>query len=91
MPWHGACSRPATARSSPDLSHLDSGNRALAEETHRLLELERHDRRELKHLRKNLRPFTNASLWEVIVDLMLLDTEKHIRILELVAKNSEQP
>lgn len=73
----------------PDLSHLDSGNPELARETGRLLELERRDQHELKHLRRHLRPFANASIWELVVDLMLLDTKKHIRILELVARNSE--
>jgi hypothetical protein len=42
----------------------------------------------LKHLRKRLRSFKNASLWTLLADLILLDTEKHIRILELVAKNT---
>jgi hypothetical protein len=30
----------------------------------------------------------SVSLWTLVADLMLLDTEKHIRILELVAKNT---
>ena len=71
----------------PDLSRLDAGNEALAEETRCLLDMERKDRVELRRLRKRLRPFTNASLWRLIIDLMALDTEKHIRILELVARN----
>jgi hypothetical protein len=74
----------------PDLSHGDAGNQALAEETRRLLDLERSDRVELRRLRRRLRPFTNASLWRLIIDLMVLDTEKHIQILELVARNCRE-
>ncbi|MDR3650118.1 MAG: hypothetical protein P4L20_13575 [Acidimicrobiales bacterium] len=73
----------------PDMTHKDAGNPALAEETQRLIQAEEHDHVELKRLRKRLRTFKNTSLWELIVDLMLLDTEKHIRILRLVAKNTE--
>jgi len=73
----------------PDMTHKDASNRALAEETQRLILAEEYDHVELKRLRKRLRTFKNTSLWELIVDLMLLDTEKHIRILRLVAKNTE--
>ena len=73
----------------PDMTHKDAGNRALAEETQRLIQAEESDHVELKRLRKRLRSFKNTSLWELIVDLMLLDTEKHLRILRLVAKNTE--
>ena len=73
----------------PDLTHGDAGNEALAEETQLLILAEKHDHVELKRLRKRLRSFRNVSLWTLVADLMLLDTEKHIRILELVAKNIE--
>ena len=74
----------------PDLSHLDAGNEALADETQRLLDAERKDRVELRRLRKRLRQFTNASFWKLIIDLMVLDTDKHIQILELVARNCRE-
>ncbi len=73
----------------PDLTHGDAGNEALAKETEQLILAEKRDRVELKYLRQRLRSFKNVSLWTLVADLMLLDTEKHIRILELVAKNSE--
>ena len=75
----------------PDMTHKDAGNAALAEETTGLLRAEERDRAELKRLRKRLRPFRNIALWELVVDLMILDTEKHIHILQLVAKNTEIP
>ena len=65
------------------------GKAALAEETQSLIRAEKWDRLELKQLRKRLRPLRNTTLWELVVDLMLLDTEKHIRILKLVAMNAE--
>ncbi len=73
----------------PDGTHLDAGKAALAEETQGLIRAEKWDRLELKQLRKSLRPLRNTTLWELVVDLMLLDTEKHIRILKLVAMNAE--
>ena len=73
----------------PDMTHGDAGNAALAEETQSLLHAEEQDRVELKRLRKRLRPFRNISLWELVVDLMILDTEKHVQILKLIARNAE--
>jgi hypothetical protein len=73
----------------PDMTHRDAGNAVLAEETQSLLRAEERDRAELKQLRKRLRPFRNVSLWELVVDLMILDTEKHVQILQLIAKNTE--
>jgi len=73
----------------PDMTHMDAGKTALAEETQSLIRAEKRDHLELKQLRKRLRPLRNTTLWELVVDLMLLDTEKHIRILQLVAKNAD--
>lgn len=73
----------------PDITHQDAGNRALAEDTQRLLKAEEDDRIALEQLRKRLRPFRGITLWDLIVDLMLLDTEKHIHILQAIAKNTK--
>jgi hypothetical protein len=73
----------------PDMTHNDTGNMAIAEETQNLLRAEERDRLDLKRLRKHLRSFGNVALWELVVDLMILDTEKHVRILQLVAKNAK--
>jgi len=72
----------------PDITHRDAGNRVLYEETQSLLKAEEQDRLELQDLRKRLKPFRDITLWELIVDLLLLDTEKHIRILRLIAKGA---
>ena len=65
------------------------GTRPLSAElratTERFLEAEREDRRHLKDLRRRLAPVADTTLWALLVDMMLLDTEKHIRILETIA------
>lgn len=53
--------------------------------TEQFLEAERDDRRELKKLRRKLSPVEDTTLWALLVDLMALDTEKHVRILETIA------
>jgi len=59
----------------PDMTHMDAGKSALAEETQSLIRAEERDRLELKKLRKRLRPLRNTTLWELVVDLMLLHTD----------------
>jgi rubrerythrin len=55
---------------------------ALLGPTERFLAAEREDRSHLKDLEKQLRPARDETLWQLIVDLMRLDTEKHVKILE---------
>jgi len=49
------------------------------------LAAEEKDRAELRRLRKQLKPFEETTLWALIVDLVLLDTEKHTRILRFIS------
>lgn len=56
--------------------------------TERLLAAERDDRRDLRALRRQLRPVADTTLWALLVDLMALDTEKHVRILESIAERA---
>jgi hypothetical protein len=49
--------------------------------THKLLDAERRDQSELKKLRKELKPFADTTLWALLVDIMLLETDKHIHAL----------
>ena len=58
------------------------GDRELLAQTQRFLEIEREDYDHLVELRKKLRPAADDTLWRLLVELMQLDTEKHIRILE---------
>ena len=57
---------------------------ALLAETKRLLAFEKDDRKELRQLRKALKHGPRSSLHPLLVELMLLDTNKHIAILEFI-------
>jgi hypothetical protein len=60
--------------------------------TERLLEFERDDERELKDLAKRVREFDKVTLWGLLIELMLDDTRKHIKILEFIRDRSkDQP
>lgn len=69
------------------------GRRPLPEEVRRLTEhllaVEREDARELKALRRQLKPVADTTLWALLVDLMALDTEKHERILGFIADHAD--
>lgn len=60
-------------------------DRALVEDTRRFLAAERADQKQLRALRKELRPFRDTSLWALLVEVMEYDTAKHIRILTFIA------
>lgn len=63
----------------PELVH-GQPPRALEEVTARFLAAERADKKQLRALRKELRPFRDTSLWDLLVELMEYDTAKHIRV-----------
>ena len=62
----------------------------LLEPTERFLEAEREDRGHLRELEKQLRPAKDETLWQLVVDLMRLDTEKHVKILEYLRDRLRQ-
>jgi hypothetical protein len=49
-----------------------------------LLDREGDDARDLKRLHKEMRDIADTTLWDLIVNLMRRDTDKHIAILEFV-------
>ena len=60
--------------------------------TERLLKVERDDERELKDLAKRLKAFDNTTVWGLLIELMLDDTRKHIKILKFIRDRSkDQP
>lgn len=65
-------------------------DRALGEITGRFLAAERADQKQLRALRKELRPFRDTSLWALLVELMEHDTAKHIRILTFITDHVAQ-
>ena len=60
----------------------------LASATRTLRECEEADRRKLQELRKGLRPFEDTTLWGLIVQMMILDTEKHATILKFLERHA---
>ena len=63
----------------------------LIEATDRMLSLERNDEKALTRLRKELRPVRNTTLFSLMVELMELDTKKHIAILEFIRRSAAPP
>ena len=60
--------------------------------TEQLLQVERSDERELKDLAKRLKDFDKVTLWGLLIELMLDDTRKHIKILKFIQDRSkDQP
>lgn len=82
MAWGHFGSGPATA--TPALDGAASLDEELARATRRLLEHERQDHTELVRLRRNLRPYAHTTMWTLLVDLMIADTDKHQQILAFV-------
>jgi hypothetical protein len=58
------------------------------EVTKRLLGREEDDRRELKRLHRELKLVKDTTLWDLLVELMERDTEKHIAMLEFARKHA---
>jgi hypothetical protein len=61
-------------------------NPELAATTTQLLALERRDRKELGQLRKELATVASTSLWPLLIEILELDTDKHIKILEFLRR-----
>ena len=79
---------PVTPRDSvPDLE--PGGDGELRAETKAVLDVELADLKELKGLRRRLSAYQDTTMWALLVDLMLLDTEKHVHILRFVASHAD--
>ncbi|HUY06352.1 MAG TPA: hypothetical protein VMU99_03715 [Acidimicrobiales bacterium] len=68
----------------PRLTHWGAHPKELAELTEKLLQQERSDSRQLKQLEKQLKFQKDTTLWQLLVKLMEIDTDKHIEILNFV-------
>jgi bacterioferritin (cytochrome b1) len=73
--------------SVPDLDHGPDSE--FVAETKALLDTEQADIRELRKLRRRLAAYQDTTLWALLVDLMLLDTEKHVHILRFITSHME--
>jgi rubrerythrin len=63
-------------------------NPALQKATRDLLSVERTDLDGLHKLKKELRPVAETSLWSLLVELLVRDTEKHIEILKFLERHA---
>ena len=55
-----------------------------------LLEVEKRDAHQLKALDKMLKDVRRTTVWPLLVDIMALDTEKHVRILEFLRHHAQR-
>lgn len=65
----------------PDTAHL-------LKLTRELLEQERRDAKELRHLTKELADMKETTMWALLVEIMQADTAKHIKILRFVERHA---
>jgi len=68
----------------PPLGHWGFDHHRIVELTEKLLEQERKDAAELARLAEEVATVASTTMWPLLIDLMLADTAKHMRILEFV-------
>jgi hypothetical protein len=61
---------------------------ALIRQAERYIAVEERDAEELRRLRREVRPMKDTSLLSLMVELMELDTEKHLRILRFIRQSA---
>jgi hypothetical protein len=86
--------RSSVERVPPErqLPHLrpPADGEALVEAVTRLAEFEREDAHDFRQLQKELHDVRDTTIWSLVVELMQLDTEKHIRILHFIKDHAER-
>lgn len=60
----------------------------LVRQAERYIDVEERDAEELRRLRREVRPMKDTSLLSLMVELMELDTQKHLRILEFIRRSA---
>lgn len=73
---------------APRVSHV-MDEHDLLELTNRFIAVEEHDARDLKRMRKHLRSARDVTLWPLLVELMEIDTDKHLRILRFIRDRAQ--
>jgi rubrerythrin len=72
---------------TPEPPHFTAEEAArLLEPTERFYEAEREDREKLAALIRDLRPVRDDTLWSLLVELMEIDTQKHVKILDYLRR-----
>jgi hypothetical protein len=75
----------------PPLHGLATDRDRILGTTEQLLESERDDAKVLKELAGKLRDVRETTLWGLLIELMLDDTAKHIKILEFIRDRAKDP
>ena len=74
----------------PYLDRWGDEPRRIVELSERLLEKERADAHELRRLVKELKDFRDTTMWALLVELMEMDTAKHIAILDFAKRHASE-
>jgi rubrerythrin len=74
----------------PDMAGFGDMPQKVAELTDALLAREEEDAAELRMLSRQLRDVRDTTLWQLLVRIMELDTEKHAEILRFVRKHAKR-
>ena len=72
----------------PYVDKQSTAQTSLLEATERFLTFEREDAKALERLQKELRPVRHTTLSSLLVELMQLDTKKHIAILQFIRRSA---
>ncbi len=73
----------------PSLRGFHADRQRITRVTDHLLRIEREDLRELKEFSKELKELRKVTLWSFLIELMIDDTRKHIKILEFIRQRAE--
>ena len=81
-----ATGRPGYKESEvPEPAELSEETRVkLLAETRRFIDVEKDDEKDLQQLISDLRPVKTRTIWPLLVELMELDTEKHLKVLHRI-------
>jgi len=85
--WGLGANSPVEA--TPDVYPKSKPDPAFIEETQALIKAEERDRVEMRRMRKRMKAYEDTTLWPLIIDILLLDTEKHIEILRSIARQMD--
>jgi len=83
--WGWSQNSPVPA--TPEIVPKEDSSSPLARETKELLAAEKRDGVELRRLHKELKPYADTKMWSLMVELMLLDTQKHQLILQFISSH----
>lgn len=76
-----------SGESTPEPPRFTADDAArLLEPTERFYAAEQEDRAKLAALARDLRPVRDDTLWSLLVELMEIDTNKHVKILEYLRR-----